>query len=100
MSGGNETHDTFWKGRELEILLVPACKKKNDIVWTKANVESWHEYNMGPVSAYMLKYPHYTFILKTNHAHMFIVGGPMCKMEIDSKCYPYKSWYWILRMSP
>ena len=65
MSGGNETHDTFWKGRELEILLVPACKKKNDIVWTKAKIASWHEYNMGPVSAYMLKYPHYIFILKT-----------------------------------
>ena len=50
MRGGNEQHETFWKGREFDVLLVPACKKKNDIVWTKANVESWHEYNMGPVS--------------------------------------------------
>ena len=46
-NGGSETHDTFWKGRRFEVLMVPATKNCNE-VWVKGKVVSWYEYNMGP----------------------------------------------------
>ena len=54
-TGGRDTHETFWNGREFEVLLLMQCKKKansnagdSNIIWTKGKFVSWLEYNMGP----------------------------------------------------
>lgn len=52
MNGGFETHTEFWKGRKFEVLMVP-LKTNRSVVWLKAEVHSWEEYNMGPGDRFM-----------------------------------------------
>ena len=41
-TGGRETHEEFWKGREFEVLLCPPKKKSDVECWTKGKVVSWY----------------------------------------------------------
>mmetsp|Transcript_11284 Transcript_11284/g.27738 ORF Transcript_11284/g.27738 Transcript_11284/m.27738 type:complete len:582 (-) Transcript_11284:291-2036(-) len=48
-NGGYETHETFWKGRKFQVLMVPRGKKRDEEPqWMKGEVVSWNEYIMGP----------------------------------------------------
>jgi len=59
MNCGFETHEKFWKGRKFEVLMVPLKKalcsrsKQQVVVWVKAEVHMWNEYNMGPGDRFM-----------------------------------------------
>ena len=44
MTGGDETHKRFWKGRQFEVLLLPE-KTYKDAKWVKGEVVKWTEWN-------------------------------------------------------